>query len=162
MSDCLGPPGLQPTRLLCPWDSPGKNTIVVCHFLLQGSSRPRDWTQVSCFAGRFFTHCYKGRLHPLLNEYSNKNRIFVSVFHFRQCWALISPNHITRWERKHKNEGKVSLLILHCCVRLKMFEIQSPSPQWVNLCSDYFVLPCSFSHLKVFGFNYFLFQKQYA
>ena len=28
--------GLQPTRLLCPWDSPGKNTGVGCHFLLQG------------------------------------------------------------------------------------------------------------------------------
>ena len=24
----------QPTRLLCPWDSPGKNTGVGCHFLL--------------------------------------------------------------------------------------------------------------------------------
>ena len=26
---------MQPTRLLCPWDSPGKNTEVGCHFLLQ-------------------------------------------------------------------------------------------------------------------------------
>ena len=26
---------LQPTRLLCPWDSPGKNTGVDCHSLLQ-------------------------------------------------------------------------------------------------------------------------------
>ena len=26
---------LQPTRLFCPWDSPGKNTGVGCHFLLQ-------------------------------------------------------------------------------------------------------------------------------
>ena len=25
----------QPTRLLCPWDSPGKNTGEGCHFLLQ-------------------------------------------------------------------------------------------------------------------------------
>ena len=25
----------QPTRLLCPWDSPGKNTGVGCRFLLQ-------------------------------------------------------------------------------------------------------------------------------
>ena len=25
-----------PARLLCPWDSPGKNTGVDCHFLLQG------------------------------------------------------------------------------------------------------------------------------
>ena len=28
--------GLWPTRLLCLWDSPGKNTGVGCHFLLQG------------------------------------------------------------------------------------------------------------------------------
>ena len=31
----MGPHGLQPTRLLCPWDFPGKNTGVGCHFLLQ-------------------------------------------------------------------------------------------------------------------------------
>ena len=36
VSDSLRPHGLQPTRLLCPWDSPGKNTGVGCHFLLQG------------------------------------------------------------------------------------------------------------------------------
>ena len=35
MSDSVRPHGLQPTRLLCPWDSPGKNTGVGCHFLLQ-------------------------------------------------------------------------------------------------------------------------------
>ena len=28
--------GLQPTRLLCLWDFPGKNAEVGCHFLLQG------------------------------------------------------------------------------------------------------------------------------
>ena len=27
---------LQPAGLLCPWNSPGKNTGVCCHFLLQG------------------------------------------------------------------------------------------------------------------------------
>ena len=30
------PHGLQPTRLLCPWNSPGGNTGVGCHALLQG------------------------------------------------------------------------------------------------------------------------------
>ena len=30
----LQPYGQQPTMLLCPWDSPGKNTGVGCHFLL--------------------------------------------------------------------------------------------------------------------------------
>ena len=31
----MWPHGWQPTRLPCPWDSPGKNTGVGCHFLLQ-------------------------------------------------------------------------------------------------------------------------------
>ena len=31
----LRPHGLQPARLLCPWDYLGKNTGVGCHFLLQ-------------------------------------------------------------------------------------------------------------------------------
>ena len=35
VSDSLWPHGLQPTRLLCPWNSPGKNMGVGCHFLLQ-------------------------------------------------------------------------------------------------------------------------------
>ena len=35
MSDSVLPHGQKPTRLPRPWDSPGKNTGVVCHFLLQ-------------------------------------------------------------------------------------------------------------------------------
>ena len=35
MSDSVRLHGLQPTRLLQPWDSPGKNTGVGCYFLLQ-------------------------------------------------------------------------------------------------------------------------------
>ena len=35
MSDSLQPHGLQPTRLLCPWDLPGMNTGVGNHSLLQ-------------------------------------------------------------------------------------------------------------------------------
>ena len=35
MSNSLQPHQRQPNRLLCPWDSPGKNTEVDCHFLLQ-------------------------------------------------------------------------------------------------------------------------------
>ena len=34
MSDSVRPHRQQPTRLLRPWDSPGKNTGVGCHFLL--------------------------------------------------------------------------------------------------------------------------------
>ena len=34
MSNSSQPHGLQPTRLLCPWDFPGKSTGVGCHCLL--------------------------------------------------------------------------------------------------------------------------------
>ena len=34
----LRPYELQPARLLCPWNFPGKNTGVGCHALLQGIS----------------------------------------------------------------------------------------------------------------------------
>ena len=34
MSNSLQPHGLKPTRLLHPWDFPGRNTGVGCHFLL--------------------------------------------------------------------------------------------------------------------------------
>ena len=35
MSNSSWPHGLQPTRLLCPWDFPGKSTGVGCHCLLR-------------------------------------------------------------------------------------------------------------------------------
>ena len=37
VSDSVQPRRWQPTRLPCPWDSPGKNTGVGCYFLLQGT-----------------------------------------------------------------------------------------------------------------------------
>ena len=33
-SDSVQPYGLEPARLLCPWDPPSKNTVVCCHTLL--------------------------------------------------------------------------------------------------------------------------------
>ena len=51
-------PGLQPARLLCPWDSPGKNTAVSCHALLQGVFSTQGPNLSLCllhWPGRFFT-----------------------------------------------------------------------------------------------------------
>ena len=74
VSDSLRPHVLQPARLLCPWDSPGKNTGVGCHALLQGIFP----TQVSCIAGRLFTiwatqgaRCYT---HYNFKVYGSKHR----------------------------------------------------------------------------------------
>ena len=46
----------QPTRLLCPWDSPGKNTGVDCYALFQGifpiqGLNPRLLRLLHCQAG---------------------------------------------------------------------------------------------------------------
>ena len=43
MSNFLQLYGLYPARLLCPWDSQGKNTGVGCHFILQGIFPTQGW-----------------------------------------------------------------------------------------------------------------------
>ena len=42
MSDSVQPHRRQPTRLPHPWDSPGKDTGVGCHFLLQCMKMKRE------------------------------------------------------------------------------------------------------------------------
>ena len=55
ISNSLRPHGLLPTRLLCPWNSPGKNTRVGCYSLLQGIFLTHDQTHISCLAGGLST-----------------------------------------------------------------------------------------------------------
>ena len=43
VSDSLRPHGLQPARLPCPWNSPGKNTAVGSPSLLQGIFLTQGW-----------------------------------------------------------------------------------------------------------------------
>ena len=57
------PMDCSPPRLLCPWNSPGKNAGVGCHFLLQGIE-PRDRTFIFCLAGGFFNTEPSGKLYP--------------------------------------------------------------------------------------------------
>ena len=71
VSDSVGPHRRQPTRLPRPWDSPGKNTGVGCHFLLQ-QSLARTWTQIAEL-------CYM-RMHwfvpkPIMNPVDTTSKI---------------------------------------------------------------------------------------
>ena len=61
MSDTLWPHGLYPARLLCPWDFPSKNTVVVYHFFLQGI-----FQEISCvsYIGRWSLYCWNTREAP--------------------------------------------------------------------------------------------------
>ena len=60
MSDSSRQHGLWPARILCPWDSPGKNTGVGCRALFQGIFPSQGLNQisyVSCIADRLgFPH----------------------------------------------------------------------------------------------------------
>ena len=61
------PHGLS-TRLLCPWDFPGKNTGVGCHFLLQRIFWPRN--QTCCFLHCRWILYHRGK--PIyINTYLN-------------------------------------------------------------------------------------------
>ena len=75
------------TRLLCPWDSPGKNTGVGCHFLLQGifltqGSNPS--LASSALAGGSLPLCHLGS--PLMIQIYDfgfwKNPMFNLISHF--------------------------------------------------------------------------------
>ena len=53
VSDSLQP--MDCTRLLCPWNFQGRTMEWVAIPFSRGSPQPRDWTQVSHNAGKFFT-----------------------------------------------------------------------------------------------------------
>ena len=48
MSDSQGPHGLQPTRLLRPWDFPGKSTGVGCHMCMLSCFESESEVAQSC------------------------------------------------------------------------------------------------------------------
>ena len=97
MSDCLPPRKLQPARLLYPWDFPGKNIGVGCHFLYQGTfstqgsnpsllhwqanslttEPPGKTLLVICTLKQFFTTLHHFKLKPTIAD------LVVDVFHIR-------------------------------------------------------------------------------
>ena len=66
VSDSLQSYGRQPTKLLCPWDSPSKNIGVGYHALFQGIFLTQGSTQVSyvsCIGKQVLYHQPLGNLH---------------------------------------------------------------------------------------------------
>ena len=97
MSDCLRPHGLQPTRLLCPWDFPGRDTGVGCHFPLQEMVPNQGWNLLH-WQARFFTTELPGTPMDTLSE-------FIEL-EIENCQELSSikylPTEIWIWSSKMK------------------------------------------------------------
>ena len=64
VSDSSQPHGLQPTRLLYPWDFPGKSTGVGCHcLLLQSSLNIPKWGTAAQFKSLLYPPCLQVQSH---------------------------------------------------------------------------------------------------
>ena len=79
VSDSVRPHRWQPTRLLCPWDSPCKNTGVGCHFLLQLFwSTSLQLGTIRCSRLTLDIYCLRHRVSSLSNHpwfFSLKNDV---------------------------------------------------------------------------------------
>ena len=73
-SNSLQPWGLQPARLLCPWDAPGKNTGVSCHFLLHLYCAV-SLNELKMITKCSNTVCYSKKLHTDTKEFITTGQI---------------------------------------------------------------------------------------
>ena len=69
------PHGLQPTRLLCPWDLPGKNTGLDCYFLPQGIF-PTQRSNLSLLHCRQILYCLSHQGSPIPSLINHRSTFF--------------------------------------------------------------------------------------
>ena len=84
VSDSLQPRGLKPSRLLYPWDFPGKNTGVNVHFLLQGIFQAQGLNL--CLLHLLY---WQSILLPLCHLGSTQRRLRSSLFSMEVFWYFI-------------------------------------------------------------------------
>ena len=97
----LWPHGLWPAILLCPWDFPGENPGMGCHFLLHGIFWPSDQTCVSC-TGWQIVYCWVTRETLVLDVY-----MYIVYWKAKTllCWQRsygqsygLPSGHVQLWE----------------------------------------------------------------
>ena len=80
VSHSLRPHGLQPTRLLHPWDFPGKSTGVGCHCLLW-VKRYNEWLKNKFYLPvELLTCAYQSGTFQVLNKYAVNKWINLTLF----------------------------------------------------------------------------------
>ena len=108
MSDSLQSHELYPTRLLCPWDFPGKNTGVGCHALLQGIF-PTQGSNLGLLDCRQTLYClsHQGSLCFSLSSIliqCSPSVILLKTLQSSICWMKIV------FEMSHKVNKKYNIL----------------------------------------------------
>ena len=104
-SDSMWSLGLEPARFLCPWNFPGKNTAVVCHFLLQGSLPTQELNPclVRLLCCRLILYLLSRRGSPLVNndngcklvtcEHTKSLQLCHTLCDPMDCGPPVSPVH---------------------------------------------------------------------
>ena len=99
VSDSLGPHGLQSARLICPWDFPGKNTWLGCHFLLQGIFLAQGLNlcllHSPALAGGFPTTVPSGKPQMCICLKFCKWLECIAAKGWRNCGSYLSPSSVS-------------------------------------------------------------------
>ena len=126
MSDSLQPHRRQPTRMLHPWDSPGKNTGVGCHFLLQ------------CMKGKSESECEVAQLCPTLSDpmdYSLPGSSIHGIFQARILeWganldSILKSGDITLPTKVRLVKAVVFPVVMYGC---ESWTIKKPEHRWID------------------------------
>ena len=100
----LQPHGLHSASLLCPWILHARILEWIAIHLSRGSSWPRDWTLVSCIAGRFFTVWATRYNHHFTDE--------VEILQMKEKYLLKATNLVRKRARVWKKTTWLQKLIL--------------------------------------------------
>jgi len=138
MSNSVRPHRRQPTRLRRPWDSPGKNTGVGCHFLLQ------------CMKGKSESEVTQSC--PTLSDpmdYSLPGSSVHGIFQARVLeWGAIAFSVVHFYKDSFNDNHYVINMCLSHFSRVRLFvtlwiiACQAPLSMGFSRCEYWSVLPC--------------------
>ena len=127
MSDSLQHHGLQPARLLCPWNSPGKNIGVGCHALLWGIFPTQGSNQSLLHCRRIlYQLSYQGSPHYFITLRNSENLTLLFLFQRKgRCSTeaeLFQGYTVSKWQNQDWNLG---LCDSFYCLPLPLSSIKS-------------------------------------
>ena len=109
VSDSVWPHRRQPTRLPRPWDSPGKNTGVGCHFLLQCMSFVKYWFMKLCKYSKLTHYTIKKNHISYYSQGSHQENRFWVAAKFMWWYMLQGTSKV--WSTKELFKCNV---LFHC------------------------------------------------
>ena len=105
-------------------DSPGMNSGVGCHTLLQGSSQLRNWTQVFCIAGGFFTIWPPGKPKDGCESWIIKKAEWWRTDAFELwCWRKLLR---VSWTTRSSNQSILKKVDPECSLEGLMLKLKAP------------------------------------